>query len=257
MSNRIPVVAGNWKMNGDEPRALEIVMRLAAADPLGSGVVRVVCPPFVHLKAVANHARGSTILIGAQNCHWEDAGAFTGEVSPAMLAGLVDYVIVGHSERRAYFNETDETVNKKVHAVLRHGFHPIVCVGETADEREAGRTAEVIERQLKLGLEGVELTEGFVIAYEPVWAIGTGVAATPAMANETIGLIRSNVRSLFGAQGADAIRILYGGSVSPANFASIMEQPEIDGGLVGGASLNPDDFNELISIAARSVTPAA
>ncbi|HEX5940566.1 MAG TPA: triose-phosphate isomerase [Dehalococcoidia bacterium] len=249
-SARIPVVAGNWKMNGDEKKSLEIALRVSAGADSMNGVEKVLCPPFVYLHAVADHVRGSTILIGAQNCHWETHGAYTGEVSAAMLRGLVDLVIVGHSERRTYFNETDEIVNKKVKAVLDCGLRPIFCVGETQAERDAGEMASVLKRQLRDGLRGMEIPPDFIIAYEPVWAIGTGVPATGEMANEAIGLIRKELEAIGGHAFAPSARILYGGSVTPENFAEFMNQPEIDGGLVGGASLDPDAFVELVRIGA-------
>jgi triosephosphate isomerase (TIM) len=247
-SARIPVVAGNWKMNGDEKKSLEIALRVSAGADSIADVEKVLCPPFVYLHAVADHVRGSTILIGAQNCHWEASGAYTGEVSAAMLRGLVDFVIVGHSERRSHFNETDEMVNLKLKAVLDCGLRPILCVGETQEERDAGKMASVLKHQLGEGLRGVEVTPGFIIAYEPVWAIGTGVPATGEMANEAIGLIRKELESIGGQAFAPSARILYGGSVTPDNFGEFMAQPEIDGGLVGGASLDPDAFVELVRI---------
>jgi triosephosphate isomerase (TIM) len=248
---RIPVVAGNWKMNGDEGRALEIALRVAAGAGDIDGVEKVLCPPFLFLEAVADRVRGSTILIGAQNCHWEDSGAYTGEISVAMLLGLVDFVIVGHSERRAYFNETDETVNKKTWAVLRHGLRPILCIGETQEQRERGETDEVLKGQLRDGLKEIEVPLDFVVAYEPVWAIGTGLPATGEMANEAAGLIRQELGNLGGDDVAASARVLYGGSVTPENFSEFMGQPEIDGGLIGGASLNPDWFIDLVRIAAQ------
>jgi len=237
-------------MNGDEKKSLEIALRVSAGVDGIDGVEKVLCPPFVYLHAVADRVRGSTILIGAQNCHWEDSGAFTGEISVSMLLGLVDFVIVGHSERRAYFNETDETVNKKVWAVLRHGLRPILCIGESREQREAGETDKVLRRQLREGLARIELPEAFIVAYEPVWAIGTGLAASGEMANEASGLIREELANLSSRPIADSARILYGGSVTTDNFAEFVTQPEIDGGLIGGASLNPDSFIELVGIAA-------
>jgi triosephosphate isomerase (TIM) len=243
-------------MNGEHKMAVELALRVSAGvvDDITDieGVEVVICPPFVFLHEVADHVRASSVLIGAQNCHWEDHGAFTGEVSPAMLQGLVDYVIVGHSERRSYFGETDDTVNKKVRAVLGHGFRPIMCIGETLEERQGGRTEEVLDRQLSVGLRDVAIPAGFIVAYEPVWAIGTGVAATAEMANETIGFVRRRLIPMFGEAPAHRTRILYGGSVTPDNFAELMAQPEIDGGLVGGASLKADDFNKLVRIAAAA-----
>jgi triosephosphate isomerase len=194
---------------------------------------------------------GSTIKVGAQNVFWEEKGAFTGEVSPPMLSDFCEYVIVGHSERRKYFGETDETVNRRLKAALAQGLRPIFCIGETAEEREAGRTEEVLLRQVRGGLAGIEIGPGFVVAYEPVWAIGTGVPATGEMANETIGLIRRELASLYGGELAQAARIQYGGSVDGANIAEFMAEPEIDGALVGGASLKADVFTAIVSEAAR------
>jgi triosephosphate isomerase len=248
---RMPVVAGNWKMNGDETQALEIALRVSATTDTIESVEKVLCPPFLYLHSVADRVRGTTILIGAQNCHWEDSGPYTGEISPAMLLGLVDYVIVGHSERRAYFNETDETVNRKVWAVLSHGLRPILCVGETREQRDVGETEEVLRRQLRQGLAQIELPQDFTVAYEPVWAIGTGLPATPEMAVESINIIRDELETLSNEAVASTARVLYGGSVTADNFGDFMRQPEIDGGLVGGASLDPDAFIEMVRIAAR------
>jgi triosephosphate isomerase len=247
----MPVVAGNWKMNGDETQALEIALRVSATTDTIESVEKVLCPPFLYLHSVADRVRGTTILIGAQNCHWEDSGPYTGEISPAMLLGLVDYVIVGHSERRAYFNETDETVNRKVWAVLSHGLRPILCVGETREQRDVGETEEVLRRQLRQGLAQIELPQDFTVAYEPVWAIGTGLPATPEMAVESINIIRDELETLSNEAVASTARVLYGGSVTADNFGDFMRQPEIDGGLVGGASLDPDAFIEMVRIAAR------
>jgi triosephosphate isomerase len=211
-----------------------------------AGVEKVVCPPFPFLFIACDRLKGSSVKVGAQNMHWVEKGAYTGEVSHSMLAGLVEYVIIGHSERRAYFCETDETVNKKLAAALAAGLKPIFCVGETESEREAGRTEEVLLRQVRIGLEGIQVPEGFAIAYEPVWAIGTGKPATGPMANEAAGLIRAEVARLAGAAIAGSARILYGGSVTPDNMTEFARQPEIDGGLVGGASLNAESFISLV-----------
>ncbi len=210
------------------------------------GVEKVVCPPFISLAAVRDRLQGSGILVGAQDMYFQEKGAYTGEVSPLMLHGLVDYVILGHSERRQYFGDTDELVAKKVKAALDHGLKPIMCVGEKLDEYEAGKTEEVVTRQVKGGLSGLQDLGGLVIAYEPVWAIGTGRAATGAGANQVIGIIRSIVRSMFGDEAANGIRIQYGGSVTPDNTREIMSQPEIDGALVGGASLKAESFLEIV-----------
>ncbi len=210
------------------------------------GVEKVVCPPFISLAAIRELIKGTEIQSGAQNMYFTEKGAYTGEVSPLMLQGLVDYVILGHSERRQYFGETDEVVAKKVKAALDHGLKPIMCVGETLVEYEAGKTEEVVTRQVKGGLAGLPDPGSLVIAYEPVWAIGTGKAATAQGANQVIGTIRGVVRSLYGDSVAEAMRIQYGGSVTPDNVRELMEQPEIDGGLVGGASLKADSFVEIV-----------
>ena len=249
---RMPVSAGNWKMNTTlaEFRALAETLRDLLADI--HGVERVVCPPFLYLLEARDLFAGTGVGVGAQNAHWEDKGAFTGEISPAMLIGIAEYVIIGHSERRAYFCETDETVHRRAAAALRHGLRPIVCVGETLAERTAGRTEAVLERQVRAALTGLELPDGFIIAYEPVWAIGTGQAATGAVAAEAIAFIRRLVGELAGPAKAAATRILYGGSVTAANIDEFMREPEIDGALVGGASLKADEFSEITRrIAAR------
>lgn len=239
---RMPVSAGNWKMNPApaefEPLAQALREMLA---PI-TGAERVVCPPALYLARAAALFQGSGIGVGAQNVHWEDKGAFTGEISPAMLAGMVEYAIIGHSERRALFGESDEAVNRRTAAALRHGLRPIVCVGETLDQRKAGATGAVLERQVKEALGGLALPAGFIVAYEPVWAIGTGRAATPALAAEAVGFIRRQIAEVAGDEIAAAARILYGGSVTAANVAEFMQEPEIDGALVGGASLKAEDF---------------
>jgi triosephosphate isomerase len=253
MSNsRTPFIAGNWKMytTADECVALcrAVRERVDALD----GVDKAVCPPFPFLQQAKAALAGSSVRLGAQNVHWEEQGAYTGEVSPIMLQGLVDYAIIGHSERRQYFCETDETVNRRLKAALAHGLTPIFCVGETREEREAGQTEEVLSRQVRLGLDGVAWTGACVIAYEPVWAIGTGLAASGAEANETIGSIRGLVAEAFGAAVAEATRIQYGGSVKPENAAEFLSQPEIDGALVGGASLDAEAFSAIIRRAAEA-----
>lgn len=243
---RTPIVAGNWKMNTTAETATDLVRAISAGGvDAVAGVEKVVCPPFTFLSSVREAARGSSLLVGAQNMHWEEKGAFTGEVSPAMLKGLVDYVIIGHSERRAYFCESDETVNKKLRAALAHGLKPIVCVGETGEERQAGQTEEVLRRQVQGGFSGVDLTADVVVAYEPVWAIGTGVAATPPDANDAIAFIRRELAGIAGADLARRIRILYGGSVTPDNIADFVALEEVDGGLVGGASLVAESFVQM------------
>ena len=239
---RVPVCAGNWKMNTTAAEFEELAAALLGALGGVGGVERVVCPPYVHLPRAAQVFAGSAIGVGAQNVHWADKGAFTGEISAPMLAGLASYVIIGHSERRAYFGETDETVNQRTAAALRHGLRPITCIGETLAEREGGQTEAVLARQVAAGLAGLDLPNDFILAYEPVWAIGTGRAATAAMANETIAFIRGQLAALTGDAKAATSRILYGGSVTPANIAELIAQPAIDGALVGGASLKADDF---------------
>jgi triosephosphate isomerase len=248
--SRTPFIAGNWKMFTTAQEAVALCKAVRDRVQAIEGVDVAVCPPFVHLERAQAALEGSRVAIGAQNAHWEEQGAFTGEVSPKMLRGVVEYVILGHSERRQYFCETDETVNKRLKGVLSHGLTPIFCVGETREEREAGRTEEVLSRQLRQGLDGVPWTGACVIAYEPVWAIGTGLAATSAQANETIGYIRGVVRELFGGDIADAMRIQYGGSVKEENAAEFFSQPEIDGALVGGASLDADAFAAIVRAAA-------
>jgi triosephosphate isomerase len=243
---RVPIVAGNWKMNTTAASCADLCDGVRQGVDDISGVEKVVCPPFPFLFIAHERLRGSSVKVGAQNMHWAETGAYTGEVSHSMLAGVVEYVIIGHSERRAYFGETDETVNKKLAAALAAGLKPIFCIGETESEREAGRTEEVLLRQVRIGLEDIRVPEGFAIAYEPVWAIGTGKAATGAMANEAIGLIRAEVARQAGSAIADSVRILYGGSVTPDNVTEFARQPEIDGGLVGGASLNADSFVSLV-----------
>ncbi|MEW6031192.1 MAG: triose-phosphate isomerase [Chloroflexota bacterium] len=251
---RTPFVAGNWKMNKtvEEARALVFSMSIKLRDI--AGVEKVLCPPFPALVAVSALLEGTDIGLGAQNMHWEEKGAFTGEVAPNMVAEFCNYVILGHSERRTYFGETDETVNKKVRAALEAGLIPIVCVGETLDEYESGRTEEVVARQTRAGLRAVDPANAarLVVAYEPVWAIGTGKASTGEAANAVVrDVIRSALAESFGEEIAQAIRVLYGGSVTAANAAEFFSQPEIDGALVGGASLKVDEFAAITQAAAR------
>jgi triosephosphate isomerase len=243
---RIPIIAGNWKMNTTIQEAISLVDAMKPQLEEIQGVEKVVCPPFVSLAAIRDRLQGSPILTGAQNMYFMGKGAFTGEISPLMLQGLVDYVIIGHSERRQYFGETDDMVAKKVKAALDHGLKPIMCVGESLAQFEAGETEQVVSRQVKTGLSGLQSIDGLVIAYEPIWAIGTGKPATGAGANQVIGLIRSVVKYLFGEDAANGLRIQYGGSVTPDNIQEFMSQPEIDGGLVGGASLKADAFVEIV-----------
>ncbi len=251
---RTPIVAGNWKMNKTVEEARTLAFDLSQKLRAIQGVEKVLCPPFPSLLPVAALLKGTDIGLGAQNLHWEEKGAFTGEVAPGMVAEFCHYVIIGHSERRAYFGETDETVNKKVRAALAHDLTPIVCVGETLDEYESGRTGEVVRRQIGRGLADVDSAKAsrIVVAYEPVWAIGTGKASSGENANAVVAdHIRPALASLFGAKTAQAIRVQYGGSVTAANAAEFFGQPEIDGALVGGASLKADEFTTIVQAAVR------
>ena len=249
---RKPMVAGNWKMNKGLYETRDLIREMYPVLHAVEDVEIVVCPPFVGLGVARREVDESTIKLGAQNMHWADSGAFTGETSPLMLKELCEYVILGHSERRAMFGETDETVNKKTLAALAHGLKPIVCVGETLEETQSGITAEVVSRQVRVGLEGLtqEQAEQVVIAYEPVWAIGTGLAATPEGANAVHkDVIRPILREMFGEEIGDGMRILYGGSVNPGNAAELFGQSDIDGGLIGGASLKAESFIALVKAA--------
>jgi triosephosphate isomerase len=244
-------VAGNWKMNKTAAEAAVLVQELLPELHYINSVEIVLCPPFTSLTTVRDLIKDTGIGLGVQNLHWEASGAFTGEISAKMAAELCQYAIIGHSERRTYFGETDETVNKKTLAALMAGLTPIVCVGETLAENEAGRTTEVVSRQVKLGLAGLkaEQMQDVVVAYEPVWAIGTGRAATPEGANAVHrDVIRKLLAELFDQKTADEIRILYGGSVSGDNAKELFAQSDIDGGLVGGASLKPD-FIKIVKAA--------
>ena len=245
---RKPIIAGNWKMNKTPEEAAELVRELVPLVADAEAEV-VVCPPFVCLDAVRKEAAGSNIKLGAQNVHFEKSGAYTGEISADMLLAMgVEYVIIGHSERRQYFGETDCTVNKRAKAALAAGLKPIICVGESLDEREKGVTNELVGMQTKLALQGIpaEEVEKVVIAYEPIWAIGTGKTATAAEANETIGAIRKAIAQVYGEEVASKVRIQYGGSMNPKNASELMAQSEIDGGLIGGASLKAEDFSKVV-----------
>ncbi|WCO69091.1 triose-phosphate isomerase [Iamia majanohamensis] len=254
MATRTPLMSGNWKMHHNHFEALATVQKLSYL--LGGrdedlGVEVSIHPPFTDLRTLqtAIEQDDMPIALGAQHCHWEEKGAFTGEVAPAMLAKLnVAYVICGHSERREIFGETDEWVNRKVLAILANGMTPIMCCGETLDEREAGGTDEKVAGQVRAGLAGVspEQVGGLVVAYEPIWAIGTGRTATPEDAQATCAVVRATVAEVAGAEAAERVRIQYGGSVKPANAAELMAQPDIDGALVGGASLDADDFAQVV-----------
>jgi len=247
---RKPIIAGNWKMNMTATQARELASKLI---PLVSGVKDrdiVLAPTFTSLQTVAEAIKGTNMALAAQNLFWEDKGAFTGEISAEMLLDSgCKYVIIGHSERRQYFGETDETVNKKVRQALNKGLLPIVCVGELLSEREAGKANDVIDRQITGALKGVTAAEmqKIVIAYEPVWAIGTGKTASPDQANEIHAFIRQKVKAMYTAEVADGLRIQYGGSVTPDNVSQLMAKPDIDGALVGGASLKPESFAALVT----------
>ncbi len=244
---RVPLIAGNWKMNTTVAEALELVRAMKDELEKVTNVEKVVCPPFVSLAPLKALLEGSTIKLGAQNLFFAEKGAYTGEISPLMLADLCEYVIIGHSERRQHFHETGDMVNKKILAALKAGLTPILCIGERLEENEAGRTEDVVTEQLHLALAGVEDLYGLVIAYEPVWAIGTGKPATGQQVNGTIAFIRQNIARTYGEKVAQEMRILYGGSVNSANAAEFMPQPEIDGALVGGASLQAKEFLSIVN----------
>jgi len=252
----MPLVAGNWKMNTLRAEAIELARGVRERVGGVSGVEVVLCPPSVFLYDVRAAVEGSSIEVGAQNTFWEEKGAYTGEISVTQVAEAAGYVIIGHSERRQYFGETDETVNRRVQAALAHGLKPIMCVGETLEQRQAGETQAVLVRQLRGGLDRVEVRAAFVIAYEPVWAIGTGLAADGATAQEAVRLIRNTVREAAGDV-AGSVRILYGGSVTPANVAEFMTQPDIDGSLVGGASLQAESFAAIVEATVAAVSARA
>jgi triosephosphate isomerase len=252
---RKKLIAGNWKMNKTSADAVALVKEIVLALGKEHDVEVVVCPPFTALESVAHMLEGSTVKLGAQNMHPEPAGAYTGEISAAMLRTIfATYVILGHSERRTYFLEVDAFINQKVLAALKHELKPILCVGETLQEREAGTTLQVVQTQLERGLEGVakEQAAGLVIAYEPIWAIGTGKVATTEQAQEVHAFIRSQLVRLFTKPVAQRIRILYGGSMKPANAPDLLAQKDIDGGLIGGASLEARSFLDLIKAAAAA-----
>ena len=249
------LVAGNWKMNTDLAEAVRLASEVArATDGAADGVAVAICPPFVSLEAAAEIVRDTPVRLGAQNMHAEESGAFTGEISAPMLASVgCHYVILGHSERRQLFGETDEGVNEKVKAALRHGLVPIVCVGETLDQREAGDEEAVVGRQVDAALDGVTLgaASDLVVAYEPVWAIGTGKTASPEQAQAMHHFIRERLAQTLGATGRD-VELLYGGSVKPDNAAELFAQPDIDGGLIGGASLDAKSFAAIVDAASKA-----
>ncbi|MFA5481913.1 MAG: triose-phosphate isomerase [Bacilli bacterium] len=250
---RIPIIAGNWKMFKDRDEALKFIYVVTDRLPLKDKVESVICAPSVFLRSLVKR-QGEQLRIGAQNMHFADQGAYTGEISADMLKSInVEYVIIGHSERRAMFNETDESVNKKLHQAFKNDLIPILCVGESLEVRESGKTEELVGRQVELALEGLEKTKvsKLIIAYEPIWAIGTGKTATSEQAEEMCKFIRNKVRNLYDEKTADKMRIQYGGSVKLSNIDELMNMPNIDGALIGGASLNPEDFIKLVEAALK------
>jgi len=252
---RKPIIAGNWKMYKTVAESVSFVQELAPRLAPFTGVDRVVCPTYVALASVSDALKATDIRVGAQSVHWEAQGAFTSQIAPTMLQGIAEYVIIGHSECRAYLNETDETVNKKVKAALAYGLKTIIAVGESLAENEAKQTENIVGGQVRAALNGVDAANmtNIVVAYEPIWAIGTGKSASAQLANAVIGgTIRGTLVDLYGKAVADTVRIQYGGSVKPDNMQEYMSQPDIDGALVGGASLKVDDFAKLIDAAAKA-----
>ncbi len=253
MPQRKPIIAANWKMYKTAAEAEMFVKEVKEKLPANDMVESVICAPFTALPALSRAVEGTPIRTGAQNMHWETEGAFTGEISPLMLKEWqITYVVIGHSERRQYFNESDEMVNRKVHAAFQHDLIPIVCVGENLQERESGETGAVIRRQTEAAIKGLNAHQcaRLVIAYEPIWAIGSGKSSTPQDAAEQIGFIRSVLRESVGAEAAEQVRIQYGGSVKPENIDGFLNETEIDGALVGGASLKAESFLSLVKSAA-------
>ena len=248
---RVSVIAGNWKMNTTVDEAEQLVIEMLERLDKIEGVEKVLFPPFVSLVGVGMMLQNSSIKLGAQNMHFESKGAYTGEVSPLMIKELCEFVILGHSERRWYFGESDEVVNKKVKAALGNKLKPILCVGERLEENEAGKTEETVDRQVRGALNGIEPVRDLAVAYEPVWAIGTGKAASGRQAAATIQFIRDVVSELWNKSVAQDLRILYGGSVTTANIAEFIALPEIDGALVGGASLRADEFVDIVKKASE------
>ena len=247
---RKPMMAGNWKMNKTVPEALALTRQIYQLVGDTTVVEQLLCPPSLCLHPLKTLTAGMPFSLGAQNCHWQESGAFTGEISPPMLRGLAQYVILGHSERRQQFGETDETVNKKTHAALAQELAPIVCVGESLSQNERGETVSFITAQVQAALDGLsaDQLQSLVIAYEPIWAIGTGRAATAQTAGDICGLLRTILRQMHSDAVADTTRVLYGGSTKPDNISAIMEQPDIDGALIGGASLEAGSYAEMVKI---------
>ena len=246
---RIPIIAGNWKMNKTISEGVALISEIKDVAN-NTDVEAVVCVPYISLQAAKKELEGSKVKLGAQNMHWEESGAFTGEISPLMLKEIgVDYVVLGHSERRQYFNETDETVNKKIKAALSHDIKPILCIGETLEQRENGEAKDVIKSQILKAIEEIDANDmaKIVVAYEPIWAIGTGKTSSSEDANEMISFIRVALEEKYGEDTSEEVRIQYGGSVKPNNVSEIMSQSDIDGALVGGASLKAEDFTQLVN----------
>ena len=248
---RKPIIAGNWKMYKTPQEAVVFVNAIKDRLAALTAAERVVCPPYVALPGVQAALAGTEIAVGAQDVHWQAEGAYTSQIAPGMLKGLVKYVIIGHSETREFLGVTDEMVNKKAKAALAHGLHPIIAVGESLTINEAGQTQQFVGRQIRAAFDGIpaEALASIVVAYEPIWAIGTGKSASGEQANAIIGSIRAVLAELYGNEHAEAMRIQYGGSVKPGNMAEFMSQPHIDGALVGGASLKEDSFVDLVRIA--------
>ena len=250
---RKPIIAGNWKMYKNKDEAVQFIYKVSEEMPSLELVDSVICAPFIALKSLVKR-QGDNLRIGAQNMHFEEQGAFTGEIAPSMLTNIgVSYVIIGHSERRAMFNETDETCNKKLHAAYKHGLVPILCVGESLEEREAGITMDLIAIQVKKAFAGIaaEDAKKVVIAYEPIWAIGTGKTATSEQAEEVCKGIRECIAEMYDEATAEAVRIQYGGSMKPSNAAELLAKKDIDGGLIGGASLKAEDFSVIVKAASK------
>ena len=248
----ISMIVGNWKMNTTVADGEALAVGILSELPHGTGVEMVLCPPYVSLASIAETLKDSDISIGAQNLYHESNGAYTGEISAAMLQQICRYAIVGHSERRSIFGETDEAVNLKVRAALGAGITPILCIGESLDERNGGDAESVVESQVRVGLEGVEVGAGIVVAYEPVWAIGTGQSASPEIAQAMMAHIRETLADIGGEDAAAAVPLLYGGSVNAGNIAGYLSQPDINGALVGGASLDASSFVEIVKVAAEA-----
>jgi len=250
---RRPMMAGNWKMNKTPGEAVHLTHAIVAAVDGVSNVDCVICPPFVALSTVHLAAQGTGLSVGAQNMHWAENGAYTGEISAPMLKDLASYVIIGHSERRQYFAETDETVNQKTHTAFAHGLIPIVCVGESLTQNQAGETQAMVSWQVQAALQDLsaEQVELLVIAYEPIWAIGTGLAATAEQAGDICGLVRNVVGELYGKDVANTVRVLYGGSTNEKNIGEIMQQPDIDGALIGGASLKAESYGAMVTTTSK------